>query len=121
MSLPGFPLEWREYKRKVLYMKKFTILVLLGLFLSSCTLFHIRKMDIVQGNVITSEDLSQLHRGMNEDQVKAIMGNPVLINIFETNRIEYIYTIKKPADSKMAVTRVSCLFVNGRLSDIIRS
>lgn len=102
-------------------MKKLTILVLLGLFLSSCSLFHIRKMDIVQGNVITNEDLSQLHRGMSEDQVKAIMGEPVLVNIFDSNRIEYIYTMKRPDDRKMAITRVSCKFVNGRLSDIIRS
>ena len=74
-------------------------------------------MDIEQGNVITQEEVAQLHPGMTEGQVKTVMGNPLLENIFTPNRIEYIYTYKA-AYEDLVEKRVSLIFVNGRLSSI---
>ncbi len=96
-------------------MKKFVSLILLGLLLSGC----IHKMDIEQGNIITQEEVSKLHRGMSETQVKNVMGTPMLMNIFSPNRIDYVYSFKAGhGDTK--VTRVICTFEHGRLSEIIR-
>ena len=98
-------------------MKKSLILILIGLTLSGCSLFRIHKMDIQQGNIIKPEEVSQLHKGMTEDQVKAIMGTPVLMNVFTEDRMEYVYTFKK-GYGEMQEKRVICIFVNGRLRDI---
>lgn len=100
-------------------MKKIISLVLLGCLLSGCFL-RPHKMDIVQGNVFTQEEVSKLKLGMTEGQVKDIMGTPVLINIFTPNRVEYVYTFQ-PGYQPRQEKRVSCIFESGRLRDIKQS
>ena len=99
-------------------MKKIILLILLGLTLSGCFL-RVHKADIEQGNIITQENVSRLHLGMSESQVKDIMGNPVLTDILSTNRIEYVYTFQKGYGT-MTETRVVLIFQGGRLQEIQR-
>lgn len=87
-------------------------------FLSGCY-FRIHKFDIQQGNVFTEEDVSHLHTGMSESQVKEVMGTPVMANILANDRIEYIYT-NQPGHQVMTVKRLTLIFQNGRLREIIR-
>lgn len=98
-------------------MKKTISLLLLASLLSSCSLFRTHKMDIEQGNVISQQDVSRVHVGMSESQVKAILGQPLLVNIFTPGRIDYVYTIQKGHDP-LVETRVICVFRNGRLAEI---
>ena len=95
--------------------KKLCALVLIAL-LSGCSLIH--KDDIEQGNIIKPDAVRQLHKGMTEEEVRSIMGNPVLKNIFTPNRTVYVYTFQ-PGQGKMHETRVTCTFVNGRVDSII--
>ena len=90
-----------------------------ALMLSSCSYLHIHKQEIVQGNVMTDSQTAQLKRGMSEEEVKAIMGEPMLANIFSPDRIEYVYTIQ-PGGGTMSEKRVTCLFRDGDLVDIQR-
>ncbi len=53
------------------------------------------KMDIQQGNVVTSEMLLKLRPGMTKSQVKFIMGTPLLVDSFRTNRWDYFYQLRK--------------------------
>ncbi len=100
-------------------MKKMISIVLFALSLSGCGLIHVTKLDVEQGNLISADKVNQLHRGMSEDQVKAIMGNPVLIDIFSHDRIDYIYTYE-PAYRPMQRQRVICIFRHHVLSAVIR-
>ncbi len=99
--------------------KRFAIL-LITLSLAGCSYLHVRKQEIVQGNVIDSSAVSRLHRGMSEEAVTEIMGEPMLSNIFTPDRIEYVYTIQ-PGGGSMTEKRVTCLFKNDRLVDILQS
>ena len=99
-------------------MKKLITLILMGFILSGCFI-RPHKLDIDQGNIINQENVGQLRIGMSEAEVRAIMGNPVLVNIFATNRLDYIYSFK-PSYGEMRVTRVICIFQNGRLKEIQR-
>jgi outer membrane protein assembly factor BamE len=49
------------------------------------------RIDIVQGNVVTKEQ-----PGMTRDQVRDILGSPMLTDIFHANRWDYVFTIKRP-------------------------
>ena len=49
------------------------------------------KMDIQQGNVVTSKMLLQLKPGMTKSQVKFIMGTPLIVDSFHSNRWDYFY------------------------------
>jgi outer membrane protein assembly factor BamE len=53
------------------------------------------KMDIQQGNVVTSKMLLQLKPGMTKSQVKFIMGTPLVVDSFHTNRWDYFYQMRQ--------------------------
>ena len=53
------------------------------------------KMDIQQGNVVTSKMLLQLRPGMTKSQVKFIMGTPLVVDSFHTNRWDYFYQLRQ--------------------------
>lgn len=77
----------------------------------------VHKMDIEQGNIITPEQVSKLHTGMTEAQVKAIMGVPVLTNTFTEQQMDYVYTYKAgygPLNEKY----VTLIFNHQRLQEI---
>jgi outer membrane protein assembly factor BamE len=53
------------------------------------------KMDIQQGNVVTSKMLLQLKPGMTKSQVKFIMGSPLIVDSFHKNRWDYFYQMRQ--------------------------
>jgi len=99
-------------------MYKTLFALTLVLLLSSCAFFQPRRQVIEQGNIITPELTSQLHVGMTEDDVKNVMGNPLLVNIFTPGRVDYVYTYRK-GNGDFLEKRVTCIFMNNRLQTII--
>tara|TARA_B110000208_G_scaffold187901_1_gene246634 strand:+ start:14605 stop:15792 length:1188 start_codon:yes stop_codon:yes gene_type:complete len=53
------------------------------------------KMDIQQGNVVTSEMLLKLRPDMTKSQVQYIMGTPLLVDSFHSDRWDYFYQFRK--------------------------
>ena len=53
------------------------------------------KLDIQQGNVVTSKMLLQLRPGMTRSQVKFIMGTPLVVDSFHPNRWDYFYQMRQ--------------------------
>ncbi len=53
------------------------------------------KIDIQQGNVIEQDMLNKLRPGMNKNQVKFIMGTPVIVDPFHNERWEYIFSFQE--------------------------
>jgi len=94
-------------------MKKIIPALLAILLLSAC----VHKIDIEQGNVMTPEMASHLHTGMSLQQVKNLMGNPVLVNTFSDNRIDYVYTFKK-GHGDMTEKHITLIFRGNILREI---
>ncbi len=72
------------------------------LWLTGCTSISewipwVYRIDIDQGNIITQPMINQLQPGMNERQVRFIMGTPLLIDTFHDNRWNYLLR-EKPGD-----------------------
>jgi len=103
-------------------MYKIIFILLCALSITSCSRLPVYRPPIQQGNVITQDTLSKVHLGMNRAQVENIMGTPVLRNLFEHDRMVYIYTFKpysvRPSGSKMSVKRVTLTFHKNRLIKI---
>ena len=78
------------------------------------------KQDIEQGNFITPGTLAQLKLGMTEEQVRYLMGTPVLQSAFNKDRWDYIYTYQ-PGHSKQFEEQVTLFFKQGKLKKINRS
>ena len=53
------------------------------------------KLDVQQGNVVTSKMLLQLRPGMTKSQVRFIMGTPLIQDSFHGNRWDYAYQLRE--------------------------
>jgi outer membrane protein assembly factor BamE len=94
-------------------MKKIVSALIMMCALSGC----VHKMDIEQGNIVTQEMVNRIHTGMTMQQVKDIMGDPVLLNTFADNRVDYVYTFS-PGYGNMAEKYITLTFSRGRLRSI---
>lgn len=54
------------------------------------------RIDIVQGNVVTKEQLARIRPGMSRVQVRDTLGSPLLTDLFHANRWDYVFTIRRP-------------------------
>jgi outer membrane protein assembly factor BamE len=53
------------------------------------------KIDIVQGNVITREQLALLQPGLPRVAVREILGTPLLTDVFHSDRWDYAFTLRR--------------------------
>ncbi|OIR02840.1 outer membrane protein assembly factor BamE precursor [mine drainage metagenome] len=53
------------------------------------------KLEVQQGNVVTSKMLLQLRPGMTKSQVRFIMGTPLIQDSFHGNRWDYVYQLRE--------------------------
>ena len=53
------------------------------------------RIEIVQGNVVTKEQLALVKPGMQRAQVRDVLGSPLLTDIFHADRWDYVFTIKR--------------------------
>ncbi len=53
------------------------------------------QIDIVQGNVVTREQAQLLQSGMSRQQVRDLLGSPLLASVFHANRWDYVFTFKR--------------------------
>lgn len=68
------------------------------------------KIDIQQGNVLTQEMVAQLKPGLSKDQVRFILGTPVLTDMFHADRWDYVYRLQKGGAKEAEMRRFSAFF-----------
>ena len=72
-------------------MQKLLICLIALLLLGGCA----HKIDIQQGNAISTETLNKVQPGMDRDQVRFILGTPLLTDPFHQDRWDYYYSMRK--------------------------
>ncbi|WP_255531444.1 MULTISPECIES: outer membrane protein assembly factor BamE [Polynucleobacter] len=68
--------------------------------------------DIVQGNFISSEQYAKLQLGMTREQVRQILGTPLLASYFHANRWDYVFEFKR-AGQRVGKERHVTVFFDG--------
>lgn len=53
------------------------------------------RVEIVQGNAITAEQVQAIRPGMTRQQVRSVLGSPMLADPFHADRWDYIFTIRR--------------------------
>jgi outer membrane protein assembly factor BamE len=53
------------------------------------------RMDIQQGNLLDAEQVDQLEVGMTRSQVRFLLGTPMVIDAFDANRWDYMYSLRR--------------------------
>lgn len=61
----------------------------------SGSIFSSYKIDIVQGNVVTREQATLLQPGMPRQQVRDILGTPLVASVFHADRWDYVFTFRR--------------------------
>ncbi len=70
---------------------KHALLALGLLSLAGCSVPQLYKLEIQQGNYITEDMTARLKPGMTRNQVRFLLGTPLLVDVFHVNRWEYLY------------------------------
>ncbi len=73
------------------------------------------RMEVVQGNVVTREMVQQLRVALSRDQVRGLLGSPLLSDLFHGDRWDYVFTIRRQG-AEPQQRRVTVFFEGDRLS-----
>jgi len=72
------------------------------------------RPDVHQGNIITQEMVDQLRIGMTREQVRFMLGTPLLTSEFHKNRVDYVYYLN-PRRGPVQNRRLTLFFQDNRL------
>jgi outer membrane protein assembly factor BamE len=78
-------------------------------------IFSPYRPDIQQGNFVSKEMVSQLKEGMTPDQVRFVLGTPLLVDVFHADRWDYAFRFQK-GNGEVTTSRVTVFFKDGRLA-----
>lgn len=94
---------------------------LLLLFVLCATLASagcVYRANISQGNLIKEEDLDQVTIDMTRNQVRFLLGTPMIDDPFHADRWDYVYYLKMGREDATFERWVSIFFENDRVSEI---
>ena len=76
------------------------------------------RATISQGNLIEQEDLDQVEVGMTRNQIRFLLGTPMIDDPFHQDRWDYVYYLKIGRKDAGFKRWVSIFFVDDRVSEI---
>jgi outer membrane protein assembly factor BamE len=76
------------------------------------------RMVIQQGNFISQEMVAQLKPGMTKEQVRFVLGTPLVTDIFHADRWDYVFYREMP-DGKREQRNLSVVFEKDKLARVI--
>jgi outer membrane protein assembly factor BamE len=76
------------------------------------------RMVIQQGNFISQEMVSQLKPGMTKEQVRYVLGTPLVTDIFHADRWDYVF-YREEKGGKREQRNLSVIFEKERLARVI--
>ena len=75
------------------------------------------KMEIQQGNYVDQDMVSRLKTGMTREQVRFVLGTPLVADVFHGDRWDYIF-VKDPQTGPAQERRLSVFFQEGKLARV---
>ncbi|CAG2141765.1 outer membrane protein assembly factor BamE [Cupriavidus plantarum] len=73
------------------------------------------RINIVQGNFVSREAASQLREGMTRDQVRFLLGTPLLTDVFHGNRWDYVFSFRRGSTPVVQQRRYTVYFQDDKL------
>lgn len=92
--------------------------------LSDLSLLKPYRIDVRQGNFVTQEMVAQLKVGQTREQVRFILGSPLIEDVFHAKRWDYVYRLAK-GGTTVSERRLTVHFADEKLvrleGDIVAS
>jgi len=76
------------------------------------------RSSIAQGNLIEQEDLDQVEVGMTRNQVRFLLGTPMIDDPFHKDRWDYVYYLKVGRKDATFKRWVAVIFDNDLVAEI---
>lgn len=73
------------------------------------------KIEIQQGNFVSQDMVSRLKTGMSKEQVRSVLGTPLLTDIFHAERWDYVYW-REQSNGKRESRKLVVYFDGGKLA-----
>lgn len=96
-----------------------------ALFLVSCGSARLHMPDITpyrieiqQGNFVSQEMVSHLKLGMSKDQVRFVLGTPLITDSFHADRWDYVFRRQRVNSSELEQRKLAVFFDDGKLKRI---
>ena len=106
-----------------LAMRRVSLSVLLLSLLAGCSLvdsvqkFGPHRIDVQQGNALDSENIARLKLGLSRSQVRFLLGTPLVVDPFRTDRWDYVYLFYE-AGTLVEQKRITLFFDGDTLARI---
>ncbi len=95
-----------------------SLILFLAPLLVACS-SPVHKIDIRQGNMVTQAMVAQLKQGQTRDQVRFILGTPLVADVFHADRWDYLYRFQPGRNQTDIEQRhLVVFFENGKLSRV---
>jgi len=75
------------------------------------------RIDVRQGNFVTQEMVAQLKPGLTRDQVRFILGSPLVADMFHNDRWDYVYRFRHGREEVQQRT-MTVFFVDNKLTRV---
>ncbi|MEH6649140.1 MAG: outer membrane protein assembly factor BamE [Motiliproteus sp.] len=93
-----------------------SVLLLTLSSLGGCSYFPgVHKIDIQQGNLVTQDMIDKLKPGMNRNQVRYLMGSPMVTDTFSQDRWDYFHSFR-PGGEDTEQKRLTLFFKDDKLT-----
>jgi outer membrane protein assembly factor BamE len=95
-------------------------IILIALLLSAAAVAGgcVYRQTISQGNLIEQKDLDQVEIGMTRNQVRFLLGTPMVDDPFHTARWDYVYYLKVGRNAATFKRWISVFFEDDRVSEL---
>ncbi len=77
-----------------------TSIIAVALSLSACSSW-VYRIDIPQGNYLEQKSIDKIQVGMTKEQVKFVLGSPVMVDAFDKDTWNYVYRFKSGRSEKL--------------------
>lgn len=97
-------------------MRHVFLLAALAGLLSGC--FSVYKVEVQQGNVVTQEMIDKLKPGLTRNQVRYVLGTPLVTDPFHRDRWDYYYYLRHSNEATGATRHLTVIFKNDALVSV---
>lgn len=73
------------------------------------------RIEIQQGNYVSQDMVAQLKPGMSKEQVRLVLGTPLLTDVFHADRWDYVYWRERQGE-KREQRKLTVFFEDGKLT-----
>lgn len=97
-------------------LARLSLLLLIAALNTGC--LSVYRPDLQQGNAITQDMVDKLKPGMTRNQVRFVLGTPLVADVFHPDRWDYYFYLKKTGETKGEQRILTVYFENDALTRV---